>query len=162
MTCDVCKTHPATVFLTQIVDGKMQKVNLCESCSNEKGVSDPTAFELADLLLGIGASEEVARGSSAGQRCPACGFSHSDFKKTGRLGCSVCYETFSEGLQSLVKAMHKGTRHVGKVPARLLRTLELSARTKALQRDLEQAVAEENYEAAAQLRDQLRELEAQA
>ena len=49
MNCDVCKSNQATVFLTQIVDGKMQKVNLCESCSKEKGVTDPTGFALADL-----------------------------------------------------------------------------------------------------------------
>ena len=56
MVCDVCKNNQATVFLTQIVDGKMQKVNLCESCSKEKGVTDPTGFALADLLLGLGAA----------------------------------------------------------------------------------------------------------
>ncbi|HWL53648.1 MAG TPA: UvrB/UvrC motif-containing protein [Chthoniobacteraceae bacterium] len=160
MVCDVCKSNPATVFLTQIVEGKMQKVNLCETCSNEKGVSDPTGFALADLLLGIGAAEELEKGAVV-QRCPACGFSQTDFKKTGRLGCSVCYDTFAEGLSSLIKAMHKGTTHVGKIPARLMRTLELSARSKQLQRDLEQAVSDENYEQAAQLRDQLRELESQ-
>lgn len=160
MVCDVCKSNPATVFLTQIVEGKMQKVNLCETCSNEKGVSDPTGFALADLLLGIGAAEELEKGAVV-QRCPACGFSQTDFKKTGRLGCSVCYDTFAEGLGSLLKAMHKGTTHVGKIPARLMRTLELSARSKQLQRDLEQAVSDENYEQAAQLRDQLRELESQ-
>ena len=60
MVCDVCKTNQATVFLTQIVDGKMQKVNLCESCSKEKGVTDPTGFALADLLLGLGAAQEIA------------------------------------------------------------------------------------------------------
>lgn len=160
MVCDVCKSNPATVFLTQIVEGKMQKVNLCETCSNEKGVSDPTGFALADLLLGIGAAEELEKGGPA-QRCPACGFSQTDFKKTGRLGCSVCYDTFAEGLSSLLKAMHKGTTHVGKIPARLMRSLEMNARTKQLQRDLEKAVSDENYEQAAQLRDQLRELESQ-
>jgi len=158
MVCDVCKNNQATVFLTQIVDGKMQKVNLCESCSKEKGVTDPTGFALADLLLGLGAAQEIEK-SGANQRCPACGFSQADFKKTGRLGCSVCYDTFAEGLASLLKAMHKGTTHVGKVPARLMRSIELGARIKQLQRDLDKAVSDENYETAAQLRDQLRELE---
>jgi len=160
MICDVCKNNPATVFLTQIVEGKMQKVNLCEGCAKEKGVSDPTGFALADLLLGIGAAEEIEKGP-VGQRCPACGFSQNDFKKTGRLGCSVCYDTFADGLGSLIKAMHKGPRHVGKVPARLIRTLERDARIRQLRGELEAAVSAENYEDAAQLRDQLRELEHQ-
>ena len=64
MLCDVCKCNDAAVFLTQIVDGKMQKVNLCEGCSKEKGVQDPTGFALADLLLGIGAAEEIEKGGS--------------------------------------------------------------------------------------------------
>ena len=158
MVCDVCKSNPATVFLTQIVDGKMQKVNLCEACSKEKGVTNPMGFELADLLLGLGAAQEIEKGSSA-QQCAACGFSQADFKKTGRLGCPVCYDTFAEGLSGLLKAMHKRTAHAGKIPARLMRSIELDARMKQLQRDLAKAVVEENYETAAQLRDQLKELE---
>ncbi len=158
MTCDVCKTNQATVFLTQIVDGKMQKVNLCESCSKEKGVTDPTGFALADLLLGLGAAQEIEKGGSS-EKCPVCGFSQADFKKTGRLGCAVCYDTFEEGLASLLKAMHKGTTHVGKVPARLAKSLQLDAERKQLQSDLDRAVAEENYESAAEIRDQLKQLE---
>ena len=84
MLCDVCKCNDATVFLTQIQDGKMQKVNLCEACSKEKGVEDPKSFALADLLLGLGASEEIEKGTLT-QKCPMCGFSQADFKKTGRL-----------------------------------------------------------------------------
>ena len=158
MVCDVCKTNQATVFLTQIVDGKMQKVNLCESCSKEKGVTDPTGFALADLLLGLGAAQEIEKSGTL-QKCPACGFSQADFKKTGRLGCAQCYETFAEGLNSLLKAMHKGTHHTGKVPARIAKSIERENALKVLQRDLQKAVADENYETAAQIRDRLRQLE---
>lgn len=157
MHCDVCKTNQATVFLTQIVDGKMQKVNLCESCSKEKGVTDPTGFALADLLLGLGAAHEMEQGGAV-QKCASCGFSQADFKKTGRLGCATCYTTFADGLASLLKGMHKGTEHIGKVPARLAKTLERESQLKTLQRDLRKAVAEENYESAAGIRDQIRHL----
>jgi protein arginine kinase activator len=159
MLCDVCKCNDATVFLTQIVEGKMQKVNLCDGCSKEKGVQDPTGFALADLLLGIGAAEEIEKGGASTQKCLVCGYTQADFKKTGRLGCSSCYETFAEGLNSLLKAMHKGTEHVGKVPERALRVLELSDRMRALNENLQKAVAEENYETAASLRDQIKQLE---
>jgi protein arginine kinase activator len=160
MTCDVCKNNEASVFLTQIVEGKMQKVNLCDSCAKAKGVDDPTGFALADLLLGLGAAQEIERGAGSAQRCLVCGFSQADFKKTGRLGCAQCYETFAEGLNSLLKAMHKGTHHTGKVPARIARLVERENALKTLQRDLQKAVADENYESAAQIRDQLRQLEA--
>jgi len=159
MICDVCKQNQATVFLTQIVDGKMQKVNLCESCSKEKGVTDPTGFALADLLLGLGAAQEIEKGGGL-VKCPVCGFSQADFKKTGRLGCASCYETFSDALDSLIKGMHKGTEHKGKVPTRLARTMEREQQLKELQRELRKAVADENYESAAQLRDRIRTIQA--
>jgi protein arginine kinase activator len=158
MICDVCKKNSANVFLTQIVDGKMQKVNLCDACSKEKGVTDPTGFALADLLLGLGAAQEMERGGTV-QKCPTCGFSQGDFKKTGRLGCSACYDIFSDGLQTLLKGMHKGTQHTGKVPTRLQRSIEREQQLKELHRTLRKAVTDEDYESAAQLRDRIRELE---
>ncbi|KAB2644887.1 MAG: excinuclease ABC subunit B [Verrucomicrobia bacterium] len=156
MNCDACKASQATVFLTQIVDGKMQKVNLCEACSKEKGVTDPTGFALADLLLGLGAAQEMERGGTV-QKCPTCGFSQADFKKTGRLGCGACYQTFSEGLATLLKGMHKGTEHIGKIPARALQSIQRDSQVRTLQRDLRKAVAAEDYESAARLRDQLKQ-----
>ena len=136
----------------------MQKVNLCDACSKEKGVQDPTGFALADLLLGIGAAEEIEKGAPT-QKCPVCGYTQADFKKTGRVGCSTCYTTFAEGLNTLLKAMHKGTEHVGKLPQRAHRTLELNDRMRTLTESLEKAVSEENYETAASLRDQIKRLE---
>ncbi|MEO5753504.1 MAG: UvrB/UvrC motif-containing protein [Chthoniobacterales bacterium] len=158
MLCDVCKCNDASVFLTEIAEGKMQKVNLCEACSKEKGVQDPKGFALADLLLGIGAAEEIEKGAPT-QKCTVCGFTQVDFKKTGRLGCSACYQTFAEGLGTLLKAMHKGTEHVGKLPERAARQVKLTDKMRALANHLEQAVAEENYETAATLRDQIKQLE---
>ena len=160
MLCDVCKCNDATVFLTQILEGKMQKVNLCDACSKEKGVQDPTGFALADLLLGIGAAEEIEKGAPT-QKCPICGYTQADFKKTGRLGCSACYMTFAEGLNTLLKAMHKGTKHVGKLPQKAHRELQRTDRMRSLTEDLEKAVAEENYETAATLRDKIKQLESE-
>jgi len=163
MQCDICKENEAKVHLTQIVDGKMQKVDLCETCAKEKGVSDPTGFSLADLLLGLGAAEELKpTGEGSGSlRCPACGFTQVDFKKTGRLGCPECYKVFESGLNSLMKAMHKGEQHVGKVPGKAMRNQELSSKLKSLEGQLKKAVEEEKYEEAALLRDQIRSMETQ-
>jgi protein arginine kinase activator len=140
------------------VDGKMQKVNLCDTCSKEKGVTDPTGFALADLLLGLGAAQEIEKGGGS-QKCPACGLSQADFKKTGRFGCARCYDTFADGLSEMLKPMHRGTEHVGKVPARLWKTMQHTEEIRELQLQLDQAVAEENYETAAELRDRLRQME---
>ncbi len=158
MFCDVCKSKEATVFLTQIVEGKMQKVNLCEGCSKEKGVNDPTGFALADLLLGLGAAQEIEK-NPVGVRCPVCGFSQADFKKTGRLGCSSCYDAFAEGLSGMLKNMHRGTAHTGKVPARLSAVWKRERELGTLRAALDKAVSEENFEEAASLRDAIRRLE---
>ncbi len=158
MQCDVCQSKEATVFLTQIVEGKMQKVNLCESCSKEKGVNDPTGFALADLLMGLGAAQEIDK-SPGSLKCPVCGFTQADFKKTGRLGCSACYAVFSEGLSSMMKNMHKGTTHTGKSPVAFRKVRQHGEKMKALQDSLNQAVSAEEYERAASLRDQIRQIE---
>jgi protein arginine kinase activator len=159
MLCCICKEKNATVHLTQITGEKMQKVDLCEECAKTKGVNDQTGFSLADLLLGLGASQELEQSSGGTEaKCPQCGFTHADFKKSGRLGCSECYQTFSEGLGGLLKTMHKGTRHVGKVPESLRTRRDLSEQLTALQKKLNKAIEAEDFEQAAQLRDQIKQL----
>lgn len=159
MLCHICNKNEATVHLTQIVGDKMQKVDLCESCSKEKGVSDPGAFSLAaDLLLGLGAAQEIGQSAEGVElKCSACGFTQADFKKSGRFGCAECYKTFADGLEVLLKTMHKGTRHVGKMPHRILESRQNSERLQKLQKQLDKAVAEEDFEQAAQLRDEIKE-----
>jgi protein arginine kinase activator len=163
MLCSICKQREATVHLTQIDGGKMQKVDLCEDCAKTKGVNDPTGFSLADLLLGLGASQEIEQaGGGSGLKCPTCGFTQADFKKAGRLGCPACYETFAEPLEGLLKTMHKGTRHVGKVPVSLRQSRDLSERLKQLQTRLTKAIEEEDFEQAAVLRDEIKQTTARA
>jgi len=158
MLCCVCKEKEAKVHLTQIQGDKMQKVDLCEDCAKSKGVDDPAGFSLADLLLGLGASQEIESATgSADLKCPKCGFTQADFKKAGRLGCSECYLTFGEALEGLLKTMHKGTRHIGKFPHALQQSRDLADRLKTLQKKLSKAVEDENFEQAAQLRDEIQQ-----
>ena len=91
-------------------------------------------------------------------KCPHCGFTQADFKKSGRLGCPECYQTFVEGLEGLLKSMHKGTRHVGKVPEVLRHSRESADRLKGLQKKLAKAIAEEDFEQAAVIRDDLKKI----
>jgi protein arginine kinase activator len=159
MQCEVCKANEATVHLTQIINGKMQKVDLCEGCAKAKGVSDPTGFSLADLLLGLGAADNIKSNVLEEIACTECGFTQPDFKKTGRLGCPHCYETFSEGLTTILKDMHKGIAHKGKIPARQAKALQYRNRLNDLRTELQQAVDSEQYEKAAALRDEINQLE---
>jgi protein arginine kinase activator len=161
MLCTICKEKPATVHLTQIVGDKMQKLDLCEDCAKTKGINDPTSFGLADLdlVLGLGASQQLEQAAGGVElKCPRCGFTQVDFKKSGRLGCPECYATFAEGLRGLLKTMHKGTRHTGKAPEALRATRENADRLKTLQTKLAKAIKDENYEQAAQVRDEIKQL----
>ena len=158
MLCCVCKEKEATVHLTQIAADKMQKADLCEECAKQKGVNDPAGHSLADLLLGLGTTPEVEPSVGGVEaKCPACGFTQADFKQAGRLGCAQCYKTVAEGLEPLLKSMHKGTRHKGKVPAALRESHDLADKLKTLQKKLDKAVTDEDFEQAALCRDEIKE-----
>lgn len=113
MKCDVCENE-ATVFLTQIINGQMTTVNLCETCSKAKGVTEETGFGLAEAFL---SPSHRAESDTMEIVCNACGFTASQLKKIGRMGCPECYNAFRDGLDGLLRNMHKGTRHVGKRPS---------------------------------------------
>ncbi len=150
LKCDLC-SKPATVHLTQIVNSKIHKVDLCESCAQAKGVTDPSGFSLADLLYKASLNPE----STGDLRCESCGFTQQDFKKTGRFGCPSCYDYFSGILEPLLDTMHKGVAHTGKVPQRALARKTLFERLNQLETDLNQAIKTERYEDAARYRDEI-------
>lgn len=160
MVCDFCKENEATIHLSQVVGDKVSKVDLCEACAKAKGITDPGNITLLGDVLGEFGAGPVAA-DSEGLRCPACGFTQTNFKKQGRLGCGVCYETFEPGLRPLLKAMHKGERHVGKIPRRAAASGS-PERIKHLEKELARAIKEERFEQAALLRDEIRSLEAGA
>lgn len=158
MLCTICKEKEAKYHYTNIVGDKQQKMDLCEDCAKSKGLNDPMGFSFADELFGLGAAQEIEQaGGATGLKCPACGFTQSDFKKAGRLGCAECYQTFADPLEGLLKTMHKGTRHVGKVPEALRQSRDTSDRLKQLQKKLAKAIEDENFEEAALLRDEIKQ-----
>ena len=161
MKCDFCDAK-ASVFLTQLVEGQMIKVSLCEACAKERGVTDPTGFSLADLLLsgitGSSASQPASQSASiplGNKTCPACGFTMDDLRRVRRFGCAECYAAFREEIAPMLRGMHKGIAHVGKVPEGLMALQFKHQRLQDLRTRLEQAVASENYEEAAGIRDEI-------
>jgi protein arginine kinase activator len=150
MKCDVCESE-ATVFLTQIINGQMTTVNLCDSCSQAKGVTDEMGFGLAEAFLNQPTpSTEVTEGV-----CEACGFTAAQLKKIGRMGCPECYTAFRDGLDGLLKAMHKGTRHVGKTPSKIAKSRHVQGNINHLREELANAVRDERYEDAARLKNEI-------
>lgn len=160
MLCEICKKAEATIHFTQIVEGKALKLDLCEACAKAQGVTE-AGFSLAELFAGFAPTvpTEEPRAEAPGLRCPACGMTQADFKKIGRFGCAQCWTTFEDGLASLLRAMHKGDRHVGKVPGKAAHTLVINEKIKQLSEELHKAIRSEHYEEAARLRDEIRALE---
>jgi protein arginine kinase activator len=154
LKCDLCG-KPATVHLTQIVNNKIHKIDLCEGCAQAKGVTDPSGFSLADLLLKTSLNPEP---QAEGIRCEQCGATQADFKKLGRFGCPACYETFKSVIEPMLGNMHKGTVHIGKVPRRALERKSLYDRLTHLQEELDDAIKAERYEDAARFRDEIHQV----
>lgn len=154
MLCESCNEREATVHLTQVADGSVKKIHLCEDCAAKSGFDVKGPMSITDILLGMGGAVDAAGGGDE-KTCPRCHMRRADFKKTGRLGCPDCYETFAAELLPLIKAMHRSDQHVGKIPAGEDAQVRITAEVADLQKKLDQAVADENYEEAARLRDEI-------
>lgn len=158
LKCKFCD-EVATVHLTQIINNKIHKVDLCETCAQQKGVSDPEGFSLAEMLM----QSNAAMGSDEQQlQCPACGCRTSDFRRTGCMGCAECYIAFEPSLEPILEDMHSGLKHTGKVPSHALNLQSYHTRLHNLKSALVRAIEDEAYEEAAKYRDEIHALETQA
>ena len=150
--CSLCE-EAATVHLSQVVHGNVTKVHLCEACAQKGGATDPAVFQLADALTTASPAPTLT--------CPKCGFTDIDFRKRGRLGCPSCWETFGDALGGLLLKVQHEASHVGRAPAGTTPTGQLRRRLDAARLDMEKAIAAEDYESAARLRDEIAEIEKQ-
>lgn len=157
MKCQSC-SKPATVHLTDIVNGHKRELHLCQRCAEERHLLQQDELNLPAIvqaLIGqhVGQpTDELARLS-----CPACGIKYMEFRAQGRLGCPNDYQVFRIGLGPLLQRIHRAERHKGKRPQRMSANLACEAELLELRRRLREAVERENYEEAACLRDLLRQ-----
>ncbi|WP_411345077.1 UvrB/UvrC motif-containing protein [Paenibacillus sp. WLX1005] len=169
MICQECQQRPATLHFTKIVNGEKTEFHICEHCAREKGELIPGTsggFSIHNLLSGLmdfdSSNKAKAAGTPAQQlQCPECGMTYAQFRKLGRFGCSSCYPTFDRQLDPLLKRVHGSTAHAGKLPERVGGQIKARRQVHELRHELQQRIAEEEFEQAAQLRDQIRELEKQ-
>tara|TARA_R100000027_G_scaffold391_3_gene489 strand:- start:5239 stop:5745 length:507 start_codon:yes stop_codon:yes gene_type:complete len=149
---------PATIHLTQIVDGEIRKVDLCESCQvNDSMAADFEIEPFAKLAEGVAAAVQEHGGEV--HACPKCGCDDSQLQQTGRFGCPDCYEAFEPILPELLGKIQPGLSHEGKVPAHGVQRQRVEKKQMELRKKLEAAVREERFEDAAVYRDELRTLE---
>ena len=169
MLCQNCHQNEATVHLTQIVDGKAEKYHLCEACAAQKGIdvhADPVDLggmmeKLKDQLAHLKEDLEMPRAATGPSICPACGMTRTEILKKGRLGCDRCYDVFAAEMLPVVVSLQHGDQHLGKVPRRSSARMKNSVEAARLRRELDKAVAGEDYERAAKLRDQIKALPAE-
>jgi len=161
--CERCKKAQATFHLTNITrEGEKIERHLCERCAVEEGlVQVHKANFNAEILENFIAAAKSASASDTDLVCEECGISYVEFRNQGLLGCPKDYDTFSEVLLPLIERAHDGeTQHVGKSPTSLGVTRTTQQEIRQLKRRLDEAVAAEDYERAAELRDRISALEA--
>lgn len=167
MLCEICKKELANIYFTQIVNGVVTKLHLCESCAKKKGIGgisfpdgmylDFAGLALAEILASLADFGTLPRKGK--DRCINCGLSIQDLKQTGRFGCSECYKTFRSSLIPILKKIHGKTEHLGKVPLKSNIKLNFQRELLSLKKELQGAVTKEEYERAAQIRDKIRAIE---
>jgi protein arginine kinase activator len=168
MLCPECGKRPATIHFTKIVNGNKSEFHLCEVCAQEKGEYMPgfgfdggfSFNQLLSSLLHFDAhAPEAPTFRARVNRCPTCGLTYQQFSKMGRFGCSDCFKTFKDRLEPLLRRIHGHTTHRGKIPEKTRGALKIRRQMEILREELARKVEAEDFEEAAKIRDQIRELQ---
>ena len=162
MKCEFCNKENASIHLTQVVNGEMKKLNLCQSCAKKNGIDLNSPISITDILMGIEKQKKRDSVSNIEKQyeltCKRCNLSRSEFSKKARLGCPECYKTFKVELKSITHAMHHSMNHIGKVPSKQEKSIKISSKINFLKKEIEKAVKNEDYESAAKFRDEIKNL----
>ena len=168
MICEECGIRPAKFHIMTIANDVRTERNLCPVCMAKYRRQMPGLdfSNLAGILSGL-LGERSADQSDADQAlfaelsCPECGMTYADFRKCGMLGCAHCYQAFKTPLDALLQRIHGTTQHAGRIPGNVREGVNLRVSIDRLRQKLQLAVADEDYEQAALLRDNIRALVAQ-
>lgn len=157
MLCQNCKKNEATTHIRRIVNGASAEYHICPECARSLGyIAMGTLGELFGSVL---SDLSVSRLSSRVLQCEKCGCTFDDIVKNGTIGCADCYGLFYDKLLPSIQRLHGQTAYKGKTPKGPDETSRMQARLGRLRAQLGAAVNEQNYELAAALRDEIRELE---
>lgn len=159
MLCDECREHDASVHLTKVVEGEVTLVHLCAACAAMRGIETTVATQpknvLGEFLHAV--QQQATSDRTEQARCSFCQMTMKDFRASGRLGCAHCYTTFEPSLRQLLRRVHGSAQHVGRKYMPPAPEILHRATTVGELRDrLRRAIANEEFELAATLRDQLK------
>jgi len=161
MLCEECGKNQATVSITVTTGGNTSTRRLCPECMKKMELNlvkgDIQSF-LSSVLSVLGNEKKTEEQPTV--VCSSCGLSYQEFEHTGRLGCAQCYRDFADQLKPSLQKIHGRTQHAGRRPKAYVPDPqdELNQRVNELRKLMDEAVAAENFEEAARLRDELRSL----
>ena len=168
MMCEDCGVRPAKFHLMTIINGDRVERNLCPACmaKQQKQIPGIDFSNLAGILNSIlenKKDEDQARQEAeyVDCACEQCGMTYAEFQKCGMLGCANCYQAFKTPLTALLQRVHGNTQHAGRVPGGVHSGTSIRMNIDRLKQKLQRAIADEEYEQAAKLRDAIRGLTAQ-
>ena len=154
MLCDECGKNPASIKMVTVVAGERRELNLCPACAAKRRIP-PKSIGMGQLLAAVLNAPRQEKETETSV-CTACGTKLSQILRTQRVGCAQCYEQFHAQIGALLKKAQGADTHIGRQPERE-RKDEESALSR-LRQELEMAVACENFEEAAALRDAIHAL----
>ncbi len=161
MLCEKCGKNEATVKFVQIENNKRTELHLCQECA--MGYTNVAiGLDLPDFLSSMFKQGSLTEKFEPGRPlkvCSTCGRTIKEVQKSGRLGCSYCYDVFKDELNPVLRKLHGSISHTGKVPARAYPRARASRQIEEMRKKLEECVRVEDYEQAATFRDEIRELE---
>lgn len=163
MLCEECGKKEGITWAVKVDRKKKTKAWICAVCAKEQGweeVSETAAVTEGNVMASLIKQSEAAGTKTLPKlRCSHCDLSYEDFRQFGRLGCSKCYEAFSDSLKDLLRRIHGRNDHVGKVPRSSREKFLTRREIKKLQGEIKKAVENEEFEKAAVMRDQIKQLE---
>lgn len=159
MLCEECGKNPAEVLMTTVVNGESASRHLCRECFRKYKAGDIQSV-LAAVLSAMSHKGE-SREKKPDLICLKCGETYAEFQKTGRLGCAACYEAFKSELTPLITRVQGRAQHAGRRPPSCREDAEKTLQISKMRGMLEEAVAREDYEEAARLRDEMKALTAE-
>ncbi len=152
MLCEKCGMNLANLHLTQNINGKKTEMHVCHSCAAQMG------YLSADNLFSTDFFNLLTPNIAGHARCPGCGETYDEYKATKRIGCKQCYTHFASFLEPVLKKVHGSAVHAGKLPKKANAALKAKREAERLRRLLQEAILNEEFEKAAKLRDQIREI----
>ena len=169
MLCQNCGKHEATTHIKSVVNGEYTQLHLCSTCAGKLGYGDVFSgfgFDLGDFFGNFFSKPKTMLSTAKTERCEKCGMSFEEIVKSGKIGCADCYGKFYEMLLPSIQRIHGKTQHSGKVANTVDEKETVKEKTKEgiiaeLKEEMKAAIEEQNFERAAEIRDEIKAKEAE-